>query len=67
MCCFMPRYTYVTSSVIVSPQIARDISRCQPLWAIYTTMHNSVCGTFLDGLVSHLFYLGIIKYCGLTL
>lgn len=49
--------TYITSSAYdiitgTSPQIARDVSRCQPLWAIYTTMHNSVCGIFLDGLVS---------------
>ena len=44
-------YDYITGT---SPQIARDVSRCQPLWAIYTTVHNSVCGMFLDGLVSYL-------------
>lgn len=38
--------------------IARDVSRCQPLWAIYTTIHNSVCGMFLDGLNGFWWSLG---------
>ena len=32
-------------------QVSSQVARCQPLWAIYTELHNSVCFVFQDGLV----------------
>lgn len=30
-----------------------NVAGCQPVFGVYTRMHNTVCRNFLDGLVSH--------------